>query len=126
MEKKAQLAFQKRAIFIGAASEGLITLKGVLIIHSCFCLTLRTMFNSSLGGWIQVLNSIFFYKIQLLYLLIYFSYCFIYLGCLYVFFFLSFVCFVSPYLVMVSHYDFYYLLVLVQKKLIKLATMKLR
>ena len=28
----------------------LINLRGVLIIHSCFCFTLRTMFISSLGG----------------------------------------------------------------------------
>ena len=34
MEKKAQLAFHKQVILIRAASEGLITLKGVLIIHS--------------------------------------------------------------------------------------------
>ena len=48
MEKKAQLAFQKQAIFNGATSEDLITPRGALIIHSCFCFTLRTMFNSSL------------------------------------------------------------------------------
>ena len=50
MEKKAQLAFQKRVIFIRATSEGLITLRGVLVISSRFYFPFRTMFNSSLGG----------------------------------------------------------------------------
>ena len=50
MEKKTQLAFHKQVILIRAASEGLITLRGVFIIHSCFCFTLRTMFNSSFPG----------------------------------------------------------------------------
>ena len=97
MEKKAQLAFHKQVILTGATFEGLITLKGVLMIHYCFCFTLRTMFNSNLGGggggggggWC-VISRIhkFFSKIQLLYLLTYFSCCFICLGCLDVFFFL--------------------------------------
>ena len=65
MGYKTQLAFHKQVILIGAVSGGLITLKGVLIIHYCFCFTLRTMFNS-----------IFFSKMQLLYLLTYFSYLF--------------------------------------------------
>ena len=51
------------------------------------------MFNSSLGGEFNLL--LFFSKIQLLYLLTYFSYSFIYLGSLHEFFFLSFVCFMS-------------------------------
>ena len=51
------------------------------------------MFNSSLEG--EFRNSFFFSKIQLLYILTYFSYCFICLGCLHVLFFFSFVCFVS-------------------------------
>ena len=50
MKKKTQLALHKQVILIGVASGGLIILRGVLIIHSCFCVTLRTMFNSSLGG----------------------------------------------------------------------------
>ena len=50
MEKKAQLAFHKRVIFIGATSGGLRTLRGVLVIPSCLCFTLRTMLISSLGG----------------------------------------------------------------------------
>ena len=49
MEKKAQLAFHKQVIFIGANFEGLITLRGVLVIPFCFCFTLRTIFISSLG-----------------------------------------------------------------------------
>ena len=40
----------KRAIFIGATSGDLINLREVLIIHSYFCFTLRTILNSSLGG----------------------------------------------------------------------------
>ena len=43
LEKKAQLAFQKRVIFIGATSKGLITLRGVIFISSCFYFTLRAM-----------------------------------------------------------------------------------
>ena len=35
---------------IGATSGDLINLRGVLIILSCFCFTLRTMFITSLGG----------------------------------------------------------------------------
>ena len=50
MKKTTQLAIHKQVILIGVASGGLIILRGVLIIHSCFCVTLRTMFNSSLGG----------------------------------------------------------------------------
>ena len=91
MEKKAQLAFKKQVIFIEATSEGLITLRGVLVISSCFSFTLRTMFNSSLGG----LNSriqIFFFKIQLLYLLTYFSYLFLVVWLLIACSFLSFFC----------------------------------
>ena len=57
------------------------------------------MFISSLGGGggggeFNLFN-FFFSKIQLLYLLTYFSYSFIYLGCLHEFFFVSFVCFMS-------------------------------
>ena len=62
------------AILIRGASGGLITLKGVLIIHYCFCFTLRTMFKLSLGRSIQEFN--FFSKIQLLYLLTCFSFLF--------------------------------------------------
>ena len=50
MGKKAQLAFHKQVILIGAVSRGLITLITVLIIHYYFCFTLRTMFNSSFRG----------------------------------------------------------------------------
>ena len=50
MGKKAQLKFHKQVILIRVVFGGLITLKGVLIIHYCFCFKLRTMFNSSLGG----------------------------------------------------------------------------
>ena len=50
LEKMAKLACHKRVIFIGATSEGLITLKGVFVISSYFYCTLRAMFNSSLGG----------------------------------------------------------------------------
>ena len=81
--EKAQLAFHKQVILIGAASGGLIILKGVLIIHSCFCFTLRTMFNSTLVGGMGVVDGVnssfgfkFFSKIQLLYLLTCFSYLF--------------------------------------------------
>ena len=73
MEKKAQLAFEKQVIFIEATSRGLITLRGVLIIHFYFCFTLTIMFNSSFvcvcvggggggggGGWgADVVNSCF-------------------------------------------------------------------
>ena len=70
MEKKAQLAFHKQVILIRAASKGLISLRGVLIIHSFFCFTLRTMFNLSFfffwggggGGGGEFKNSIFFFK----------------------------------------------------------------
>ena len=62
MEKKPQLAFQKKVIFIGATLGDLITLRGVLIIPSYFCFPLRTMFNSSLGGGDEFMNSKFFQK----------------------------------------------------------------
>ena len=53
----------KRAIFIGATSRDLINLRGVLIIHSCFCFTLRTMFISSLGGaFKKIIKKIFFFQ----------------------------------------------------------------
>ena len=60
MKKKAQLALHKRVIFIGGSFGGLITLRGVIVISSCFYFTLRTMFNSSLEG--EFKNSIFFFK----------------------------------------------------------------
>ena len=47
LDKKEPLACHKKVIFIQASSRGLITLRGVLIIASCFYFTLRTMFNSS-------------------------------------------------------------------------------
>ena len=61
----------KQALFIGATSGDLISLGGVLVILSCFCFTLRTMFISSLrggggggggggGDGIKFKNSIFF------------------------------------------------------------------
>ena len=92
-EKNAQLAWQKQVILIGGASRGLITLKGVLVFSSCFYFTLRTMFNSSLGG--EFKNSILFSKTQLLYLLTCFSYLFSVIWLLFVCAFLYFVCFVS-------------------------------
>ena len=65
----------KRAIFIGATFRDLINLRGVLIIHSCFCFTLRTMFISSLEGAFKksLRKKKKKSKIQLLYLLICFS-----------------------------------------------------
>ena len=87
MEKKQQLALHKQVIFIGATSGGLITLRGVLVIQSCFCFTLRAMSISSLGGEIQ--EFIFFLKIQLLYLLNCFSYFFLVVCLLFACVFLS-------------------------------------
>ena len=94
MEKKIQHACHKQVIFIGDDFRGLITLRGVLFISSCFYLTLRTIFNSSLGGEFK-----FFQKkkktnfcISLHVLVNYFQL----FGCyLHVLFFLYFVCFVS-------------------------------
>ena len=47
---KDTTCMSKQVIFIRAASKGLITLRRVLIIRSCFCFTLKTMFNLSWGG----------------------------------------------------------------------------
>ena len=103
MEKKAQLAFEKQVIFIEATSRGLITLRGVLIIHFYFCFTLTIMFNSSFvwggGGGVDVVNSCFefnfFFKsnfcISLLVLVISFQL----FGCYLHVFFSFFCCFVS-------------------------------
>ena len=89
MEKKAQLPVHKQVILIGDAFGGLIILREVFIINYFFCFTLRTMFNSSLGG--EFKNSPFFFsKIQLLYLLTYFSYLFSIIWLLFVCSFLSF------------------------------------
>ena len=48
-DKRHNLHVTSKPIFTGATSGGLITLKGVLVILSCFHFTLRTMFISSLG-----------------------------------------------------------------------------
>ena len=62
MEKKTQLAFHKKVIFIRATFGGLRTLRGILINPSCFCFTLRTMFILSLGVKSKFKNLIFFQK----------------------------------------------------------------
>ena len=63
--------FHVTTIFIGATFEGLITLRGVLVIPSCFRFTLRTMFISSLegGGGVKFKNSKK-KKLKFLYLLV--------------------------------------------------------
>ena len=77
MENMIKLGCHKQVIFIGASFGGLITLRGVLVISSCFYFTLRIMFNSSFffffffffflgggggGGGREFKNSIFFQK----------------------------------------------------------------
>ena len=61
----------QRVTFKEHNGKSLITPRGVLVFPSCFCFTLRTMLNLSLGAEFKNVA-----KIQLLYLLICFSYFF--------------------------------------------------